>query len=79
MYKLDYDNFVDVLYIIKEKQTADKTTFDCNYIAIRSYEDKVIGLTISGFKDRQRDKTWRDSFILDYLKDFDVHLLDGYK
>ncbi len=79
MYELNYDTFVDILYIIKESQKADRTIFDCNYIAIRSYKNEIVGLTISGFKDRQKDKTWRDSFILDHFEDFDIHSLDGYK
>ncbi len=73
---IKYDDFADTLYISVDKQEKATNSFlDDNFIIVREKENKICGITIDGYKDRHEDKTWNDSFILNYLPNFDINIL----
>lgn len=74
-YTISYDNLADVLYIIVKKTKATRIVLDDNYIAIRSVNDKICGITIDGYKDRHIDNSWEDNFITKYIPDFNLNEL----
>jgi len=71
-YTISYDNMADVLYIIVKKAKATQTILDDDYIAIRTIDNDLCGLTIDGFKDRHDDNSWKDIFITKYIADFNL-------
>jgi len=71
-YKISYDVFADVLYIVVRKAKATTTIMDDNFIAIRKIGNDICGVTIDGYKDRHDDHTWNNSHITKYLPELDL-------
>ena len=71
-YKISYDDFADVLYIVVKKAKATTTIMDDNFIAIRKIGNDICGVTIDGYKDRHEDHTWKNSHITKYLPELDL-------
>ena len=70
-YIVSYDKLTDVLYILKNREKANRTIFDDDYIAIRKANGHICGITIDGYKERHFDNSWKDDFVTKYFPDFD--------
>lgn len=72
-FTVSYDAFADVLYISKGKPFKTTQTYeDEDYIIVRSFKNKVKGLTIDGYKRMKQENIWKDEFILKYLPNFEI-------
>ncbi len=73
-FTISYDEFTDTLYISKDKPKKASSYIDENYIIVRKTNNQICGVTIDGFKNRKKDQSWNNNFILKYLPRF--HLED---
>ena len=73
-FTISYDELTDTLYISKDKPKKASSFIDENYIIVRKTDNQICGVTIDGFKNRKKDQSWKDDFILKYLPKF--HLDD---
>lgn len=74
-YIVSYDIITDVLYILKNKEKANRTILDDDYVAVRKAGDHICGITIDGYKERHIDSSWKDTFITKYFPDFSIETL----
>ncbi len=73
----NYDNFADTLYIsLGSPKRVDTSCMDDNYVIVRKLGEKVIGITIDGFKDRHVDNSWNSSLVLSYFPDADISAIE---
>lgn len=77
IYKINYDEFTDTLYISQNKPVKAMSYMDENFIIVRKKDNSVCGITIDSFKGRHEDKSWNDNFILSYFPSFNLRLLSA--
>ena len=81
-FHISYDEIVDTLYINTGRPQGASSELNDDFIIIRRVpkragpNGKIAGVTITDYLLRNKEGTWKDSFIIEFLPEFKMDYLD---